>query len=307
MIIILLTNYFKINKRQSELEFIDIDLYNDLKLFIDPYIFTKLSGNFAAVCNNLIVDFFNEVIHLIRNNDEIGAKRMLNGLKEPSETHLGLSRNSVNGKAATGKKALKLYEQLKNSRATQTGNLKDLSDCELMVEGIGKDNISDITTNIIKSELIKFTQSQCNIYGIPMKLFKILIWDFKKKIWDEKELNLPYINNKKIILVPKTIVTDKLLLSYYDFYNREILPFYENKEINACSSLVKVLQTGEKKVVKKELKKKYPINKSMVYEFINERPEYLELYKARKEVFRDLDPDEIIYKAHEKIRKSNNI
>jgi len=295
-----LTESYNIKKNQEDLEFVDIDLQQDLELFIDPYIFTKLNGDFAKSCNNAIIKFFNEVINLIRKNDEINAKRMLNGLKEPSETHLGLSEHSIYGNGVRGKKAAKLYKMLSKSRAAKTGNLKDLSDCELMIDGIGKDSISDITTNVIREYLIDFTQNQCKIYNIPMTLFSNNIWDDNIKKWIKKDYKLPSIGGKKIILVPKSIVTDKLILSYDNFYNNEVLEHYKNIEINASTSLVRVLKKGERVVYKKDLKKKYPKSKLIVYNLINENPKYLDLYKERKKIFNNMNVDDIIFKAHDK-------
>lgn len=293
-----ITEKYNINKTQSEIEFVDIDLDNDLEVFIDPYIFTKLDGQFARKCNNLIIEFFYEIIRLIRVNDEVSARYMLNDLKEPAETHLGLSNNSICGKGVRGKKAQILYSRLYNSRAVETGDLKDLSDCELMIKGIGKDSISDMTTNIIREYLIEFTQIQCGIYGIPMVTQSANIWDPKTKSWVKKDYKMPSINGKKILLVPKSIVTDKLILSYDDFYNIEVLEYYRNLEINAGTSIVKVLKNGERTVSKKDLKKKYPKSKDIVYTLINENPEYLELYKERKKILPNLDVDNIIAKAH---------
>lgn len=291
---------YNINKNQEELEFVDIDLENDLELFIDPYIFTKLKGTFSDKCNNAIVNFFYEVIELIKKKDELNAKRILNGLKEPSETHLGLSKESIDGNGVSGIKAYKLYDKLSKSDAAKTGNLKDLSDCELMIYGIGKDSISDITTNIIRKYLIEFTQAQCEIYGIPMYSFKNNIWDEKNKKWIVREYDLPSINGNKIILVPKSIITDKLILSYDNFYNNEVLEHYKKEEINAGTSIVRVLKSGERTVNKKDLRKKYPKSKNLVYNLINENPKYLELYKARKTILNNIDANYIILKAHEK-------
>ena len=306
MINIKISELFNIKKNQEELEFVDIALGDDLELFIDPYIFTKLNGDFAKKCNNVIVNFFDKVIEFIKQNDEVNAKRILNGLKEPSETHLGLSDNSINGNGVRGKKANKLYQKLSASKAVRTGNLKHLADCELMIEGIGKDSISDITTNIIRKYLIEFTQNQCLIYNIPMTSFKNNIWDEKKQNWVQKDYDLPSVNGKKIILVPKSIITDKLILNYDNFYNIEVLEHYRRKEIDASTSLVRILKGGERDVLKKDLKKKYPKSKSLVYEVINENPQYLELYKERKKILNNVDVNEIIFNAHEKNKKLKN-
>ena len=57
-----------------------------------------------------------------------------------------------------------------SSRAVTSGRVTDISDCELMIPGISFDKVSDITTNIIREKLILYTQEQCRLHGIPMKL-----------------------------------------------------------------------------------------------------------------------------------------
>lgn len=49
---------FNINRKQSELDFVDIDINKDIPLFIDPYRISKLSGNFVCQANDVINNFF---------------------------------------------------------------------------------------------------------------------------------------------------------------------------------------------------------------------------------------------------------
>jgi len=79
---------------------------------------------------------------------------LLNGLSEPNETHLGLSSGRPQGRGVSGKQAFDLYRHLTRSRAAASGLLSELADCDLFIEGIGPDKISDISTNIIRRELI---------------------------------------------------------------------------------------------------------------------------------------------------------
>ena len=47
--------------------------------------------------------------------------------------------------------------------------LASLEECELMIEGIGRDKISDLTTNVIRTHLIEYTQDQCTLHGVPLQ------------------------------------------------------------------------------------------------------------------------------------------
>ena len=80
------------------------------------------------------------------------------GLREPNQTRFGLSRGDrPHGRGVGADQALELYDALSQSAAVQTGLLKDLEDCELLIPGISSDKISDITTNIIRPNLIEYT------------------------------------------------------------------------------------------------------------------------------------------------------
>ena len=77
-----------------------------------------------------------------------------------------------------------VYQAFANSKAIETGLLKDLSDCELFIEGIGHDKISDMTTNVIRRKLIDFTKQQCQKWYVPMQLSPTgPWWDQDRKVW----------------------------------------------------------------------------------------------------------------------------
>lgn len=280
------SEYFELNKFQAELDFVDIFIEDDTQLFIDPYVFKVRDDAWSVECNNLIVDFFNTVVQVIRNKDNTYARTLLEQLNEPKETHLGVSRGSVSGKGVSGKQADDLYLKLRDSKAVKTGHLKDLSDCELMIPGIGFDKVSDITTNIIREKLITYTQAQCNLHGIPMRNTPSgKIWSPAEKRWQNgKYTLLPVANGKKIILVPKYIVVFRPSLSSQELYNHEILEYIQAEHIAAMSSLVEVLRSGKRRVTKKSIKElpEYSMSKEFIYDFCNKHPDVISDYKKRK-------------------------
>jgi hypothetical protein len=77
----------------------------------------------------------------------------------PNETRLGKSQGKPQGRGVSGKQQLDLYEALADSEAAKTGILSEIAECDLFIEGIGPDKISDITTNIIRSPLIEYRRS----------------------------------------------------------------------------------------------------------------------------------------------------
>ncbi len=84
--------------------------------------------------------------------------RLLAGLSEPNETRLGLSRGRAQGRGVGRDLAQELRSMLEASEAVRTGMLEDLEDSILLVRGIGYDIVSDITTNVIREPLIRYTE-----------------------------------------------------------------------------------------------------------------------------------------------------
>lgn len=274
---------FKLNKAQIELDFVDIPLDTDIALFIDPHVIATREDLLSVKCNNIIVNFFQTVVTKIREGDDGFAKYMLGKLSEPNQTHFGLSSEKPQGRGVGDKQSLDVYKKFRDSEAVKTGFLKDLSDTELVIEGIGSDKISDMTTNIIKKELIEYTQDQCKTYGIPTKSVPAkFYWEPQNQTWKDEYVELPVYNNESLILVPKVFARYQIQYNHQQYYNNFVLIFLQKEHINANSSLVRLLKSGEKRVYKKDLKNKeeYKLSKEFLYDFSNKHPEVLADYAA---------------------------
>ena len=90
-------------------------------------------------------------------------------LGEPNETHLGYSRGRSDGRGLTGKRAIEFADKISQSKAAATGLLQDLEDTALFVPKIREDLLSDMTTQIIRGPLIRYTQRMCEFHEIPME------------------------------------------------------------------------------------------------------------------------------------------
>lgn len=277
---------FGINKSQHELDFIDIPLdHGDIPLFIDPYSIAVKKDEWSINAHNDIIHFFQVVVDAIRRGDQVAAMNALKDLKEPNYTRLGLSTgDQPRGRGVTGETAIDLYHALANSTAVRTGFLHELEDCELLIPGIGRDKISDITTNVIKRYLVIYTQQQCALFNIPThEVASGFFWDEAQGCWIDEYANLPVSGNLPIILVPKRIAKRKLLLESSEYYNHFVLNFLQEQEYRAHSSLVRTLKSGElRPPTKKSLKKLQPPTKDYLYQFSSEHPEVMQKYKDKK-------------------------
>ena len=285
------SEHFRLNKEQIELDFVDIPLETDIPLYIDPHVISTRDDLFSVKCNNIVVNYFQTVVTKIREGDEQFAKYMLSKLREPNETHFGQSEDEPKGRGVSGKQSIDVYQKFKTSKAVKTGFLRDLSGTELVIEGISSDKISDMTTNIIKKELIEYTQQQCDTYGIPTQSVPAkFYWEPQSQTWKDEYVQLPVYDDESIILVPKVFARYRVEYDHQKYYNKFVLTYLQQEHINANSSLVNLLKNGEKRVYKKDLKEKdeYKLSKEFLYDFSNKHPDVLNEYT--KSLSKDIRP-----------------
>jgi hypothetical protein len=276
-----LSEAFGLCKTQAELDFVNIPLHTDIWLCLDPFAIGQRVDEFSRSCHDTLISFFLAVVLSLRNGDDREALRLLSQLREPNETRLGLSSKRPKGAGVGRGQAMQLLTALKGSAAVTTGFLASLEECELMIDGIGRDKISDLTTNIIRSHLIQYTQQQCVLHGVPLQSVATApCFNGESIEWISGYADLPVWEQKPIILVPKVFVRIVPAYNHQKYYQHFVLDFLQAEELNAGSSLVQSLKKGRRVVYKKDLEAKYPCSKEFLYEFSKAHPEVLEQYRT---------------------------
>ncbi|MCY1022830.1 hypothetical protein [Pyxidicoccus sp. MSG2] len=278
------SEHFNLGLTQPSLDFVDVDIERDLKVFVDPRSLRLLPSQWGAECVSLVQNFFQAVLTAIAGEHNDAARQLLSHLKEPNETHLGLSREKARGRALGTESAYDLWEALSKSDAVKSGLLEDLEDTILMVEGIGPDIVSDITTNLIREPLIAYTQDACTAYGIPMasEVDSGPLWDPTHQSWHSEYVRLPVVEGRKLLLVPKVIVRRHMAYDQGEYYRDYILEHLKKEELEAGSALVKLLKNGEVRVTKKDLEMKYGRGKKVIVRETRRNPEILARYRNDK-------------------------
>ena len=271
---------FNLNLVQAELDFVDVELTRDTPLFLDPFALRTRVDEWSVRCSRAINVFFQALIHAIQDGNEDEARRLLSSLHEPNETRLGLSRGKPQGSGIGEGLAGEILDAIKKSRAVETGLLSDLSDTELFVEGIGRDRISDLTTNLLRHELIPYTIAQCDLHSIPTRAVASgPLWDVATLSWHEEYRELPVVDGKKLLLVPKAIVRWAPSLTHREYYEHFVLEFLRAQEQRRRST---GLFTPDRRVSKKEVRENNPLSKALLRTFTVEHPEVLNMYKQEK-------------------------
>lgn len=193
---------------------VNISLVSDLPLFIDPFL---LFGSSKKEYQHLHSEIIKYLIFLANKSSQDLGKDIYESLfhfKEIKQNWLGFSKNSNNGRALGWRFAQALhrnfndkYSILRNSPIDTQVHIEKLC---LLDKGVGKDNISDFTTNLIKSFLLKYTEkftlkylnrSQTRFLSVARSKF-----NYKFEKWMAEDYTLPYINHDYVILTPKDIL-----------------------------------------------------------------------------------------------------
>lgn len=209
-------------------DWFDTILDADTKLFIDPFLlFQNTSPSFRGA-HDKIIDFFNYAFKLAaesepnQRNIKFRILKKMMRFSEVKEICLGYASKSIDG-AGSGPGFAEdivnaIYESI-DMGIVSTSHFEDLG---LFGRGIGRDRISDAAANIIKSDLISYTQKICEYHNIPTENFVVEHADFdgKRGRWIRKSELLPrnpYYTDRGIILVPMSFLNDLPTIDPLDF------------------------------------------------------------------------------------------
>ncbi len=293
---------FALPHRQAALDFVDVDLNTDNPLYIDPYAIQIRHDEWSEQCGDCIRSFFSELLESLRSHNEGRSQHLLSHLREPNETFLGESLGRPRGRGVGEFKAAALAQAIRQSRALQTGILSDISDAELFIYGVGRDTISDLTTNIIRGPLAEYTLSQCELHGIETYSIASIgpCWNLSARDWESRYYQLPVYQGRPILLVPKFSVRLRLAIDSQEFYNFHMTEFLQGEYLRAGGALVTVFKNGNMKVHKKDVQEKHPFIKDDLAEFVRQHPEVLKAYKELKGAQGALDTEQLIVGFDEK-------
>jgi hypothetical protein len=271
---------YKLGRSQATLDFVDVDVELDTRVFLSPRALTMMQTEWGDGCVSLVQNFFQTVLNCIKNGENAKAEALLQELREPNETHLGMSKGKSRGRALGSESAHDVWTALSQSAAAKSGLIQDLEDTVLLIHGISVDIVSDITTNIIRGPLIEYTQEQARQVGISLKpgVPSGPMWHPARGEWITQFVEMPMTKTGKLLLVPKAIVRRTSLYDMQDYYRHFMLEHMQREELKAGSALITMLKKGPK-VHKTDLIKKYGGDKNAVIDQTLKHPEVLDDYR----------------------------
>jgi hypothetical protein len=229
---LLFSDYFEIDDSILE-EFgaLNICLSSDLPMFIDPFLlFASKKPEYKAL-HKKVVEHLLILKEFAIINKGIDVDINLFKFPEIKQNWLGLSKYGNGGKGLGKKFAVGaitafngFYRNFGEEEITAETHIEKLT---LLNPGVGKDFISDFTTNLIQEYLLEFTENFAKKYLKKNQTRDFSIrcqFDEKTKIWQPRTFNLPYFFREKggdfIILTPLDILTvDEAVINNSDFYS----------------------------------------------------------------------------------------
>ncbi|MCB0164245.1 MAG: hypothetical protein KDI79_08475 [Anaerolineae bacterium] len=224
------SDFFNVSpKLLEEYGAFNVSLINDLPVFIDPFlIFNSRKPEYQELHENVIryVKFLRDKSLTGQINDGLLTAWFRFG--EVKQNWLGYSMVGNRGSGLGSKFATALNKNLNTlfadfgqEKITHGSHLEKLC---LVTDGVGRDNISDFTTNLIKEFLLEYTQTFANNYISP-ELRKVVVvekvrFNYFTESWERDTYNLPFYDGDFILLTPKDILTkDDIWISKKDLYN----------------------------------------------------------------------------------------
>jgi hypothetical protein len=194
----------------------NVSIVNDLPLFIDPFLlFHSENPEYQQLHDEIIkyLVFLRDRASKDSINDDL--LKAWYCFPEIKQNWLGFSVAGNRGSGLGMRFARTLHVNLRrlfgdfgNERITNGSHLEKVC---LISNGVGRDNISDFTTNLILDFLCRHTERFATLHIAPRFIRKTSMqkarFNYDTEAWQRAEYKLPYANGDFIILTPKDILT----------------------------------------------------------------------------------------------------
>ena len=194
----------------------NVSLITDLPLFIDPFLlFNSRKSEYRTLHDEII-----RYLVFLKNKAVVGTVHpaLLKAwycFPEVKQNWLGFSQVGNHGSGLGMDFAIALHGNLHRifadfgaERITKGSHFEKVC---LIRDGVGRDNISDFTTNLIKDFLYTYTQQFALAHLTSSQRRQVAIngarFNYETERWVTERYTLPWVNDDYVILTPKDILT----------------------------------------------------------------------------------------------------
>jgi len=211
------SDYFDVDpKYLEEYGALNVSLINDLPLFIDPFLLFNSEKEQYQILHAQIIKYLG-FLREISSSASVrpGLIKSWYLFPEVKQNWLGYSKVG-NGGSGLGQKFANALNANLNTIFTNFGKEditrgSHLEKLCLVKDGVGRDNISDFTTNLIKGYLCEYTQNFVNQHIAKNRFKRVRVsharFNYDTRVWESALYNLPFIDGDYVLLTPKDILT----------------------------------------------------------------------------------------------------
>lgn len=188
----------------------------DLPLFVDPFLlFTSDKSEYQGLHDEII-----KYLRFLR--DQSTGGKVNDGLlkawycfHEVHQNRLGFCTTGSKGAGlgmgfarALNDNLTRIFQDFGTEKITQSSHLEKLV---LIRDRVGRDNISDFTTNLIKGYLLQYTETFARKHIGPekRKVVKVprVAFNYQVGVWIDGDFDLPWFVDDYVLLTPEDILT----------------------------------------------------------------------------------------------------
>ena len=290
----------------------NISLISDMPLFIDPFLLFSSNKSEYQALHKQILTYLSFLKERAEEKIEDGALiKSWYSFPEMKQNWLGYSQIGNSGKGLGRYFAKNMhslmpvaFKDLGKESLTDSTHLEKVG---LFNQGVGRDNISDFTTNLILDFLLKYTETfakksiapeLCSIFNVKKAYF-----DYQFQRWLPCSYYLPKYDGDFVVLTPKDILTrDETWINHTEMLDRfnEISEGIENEELR---SHINAYFASKIPVIQMNNNEKDRYIKAAKWETLREFPELIEYYIQKKEI----EKEEAKSVADEKVRSVESL
>jgi hypothetical protein len=256
----------------------NVSLVADLPLFIDPFLLFNSKKTKYRELHNRIIEYLQFLRDKSVSNEGLseGLLRAWYRFPEVKQNWLGFTLNSNRGSGLGRDFAValhtnlhKLFADFGKEKVTHGSHLEKLC---LVGDRVGRDNISDFTTNLILEYLLEYTQAFAvkHIAQTMRHVFTVDRVRFNRdtETWERGQFELPRYKGDFVLLTPRDLLTrddtwinktdlvdeftslpaaipNQQLRDQIDNYFRKMLPKKANREQERVAAISTIRQFPE--------------------------------------------------------------
>lgn len=212
----------------------DISVVADLPVFVDPFLlFNSSNSNYQAL-HEQILDYLRFLRDRAHEPLDAGRIKSWYTFSEVKQNWLGFAVDSNRGHGLGRGFAVAMHSALGDvlgnfgdETITSSSHVEKLA---LIKPGVGRDTISDLTTNLIKHFLLRYTSEFAVAHLDAADRKKVAVpraaFNYNTETWATMTYDLPFTDGDFVILTPADLLTkDETWINSADMFNRfNVLP-----------------------------------------------------------------------------------